>query len=318
MHKGRYWSSMSCIGRGAASVGIFSVMIISMAAPADAAECPPGRPLCRLFSTSTTTPAAPAVTAPAVPPSTVAPPPPPPAPVPAAPRVAPEAARRLLDLVNAERARAGLGRLTNRGDVEALALAHSQRMVATGTIFHNDSYFTDSVRRLLNSQARGENVAQNTSVDDTHARLMNSPGHRANILDPRFTVAGFAVVHAADGRYFTTQNFLQPAGAVAAAPAAPAARPAPAQAAPRPEVASVAAAEAVSPTEAAEMLPHPASVTTVELTEDAAEPASDVLPRSAGSSSPRTWLAAGSLLGFVSFIVFHMGRKAPRRFSTIP
>jgi len=40
---------------------------------------------------------------------------------------------------------------------------------------------------------------------------MNSPGHRANLLNPRFSVAGFAVVQAPDGRYFITEDFFQPA-----------------------------------------------------------------------------------------------------------
>jgi len=47
-------------------------------------------------------------------------------------------------------------------------------------------------------------------VESAHARLMNSRGHRANLLNPRFSVAGFAVVQAPDGRYFITENFLQP------------------------------------------------------------------------------------------------------------
>lgn len=201
-------------GRGArlaAGVAVASSIVVAMAAPSQAVECPPDRPLCRLLSTPTTTTPAPAAASPSLTPSTVAPPPPPPAPAPLA-TSAPEAAQRLLDLVNGERARAGLSRLASRDDVVTIALTHSNRMAAAGDIFHNDSYFSDAVRKSLNTVARGENVAQNSNVNDTHIRLMNSPGHRANILDPRFSVAGFAVVRTADGRYFTTQNFLQPAG----------------------------------------------------------------------------------------------------------
>ncbi|HUP69690.1 MAG TPA: CAP domain-containing protein [Acidimicrobiales bacterium] len=304
-----------------------SALTIFMAAPARAAECPPDRPLCRLFATPTTAPlAAPVVTIPPSPPVTIAPPPPP---APAAPRTAPEAAQRLLDLVNGERAKAGLGRLTSRDDVVTIALAHSQRMVAAGTIFHNDSYFTDSVRRQLNSQARGENVAQNTSVDDTHVRLMNSPGHRANILDPRFTVAGFAVVQATDGRYFTTQNFLQPAGAVATT-AAPAPRPSAAPAVARPPVAVAAPAVTAGPPAVGEV-PGTAPATAVEppevtkmpgrtlagLASGHRAPAASAGPGLPGRSSQRTWLPAVILLGLVGLGLVQVSRRAPRRFSAI-
>jgi len=180
-------------------------------------------------------------------------------PVPVAPRLVPEAAQRLLDLVNTERAKAGLGQLTSRADVVTIASAHSLRMAAAGNIFHNDAYFSDATRLLLNSRARGENVAQNSSVDDTHARLMSSPGHRANILDPRFSVVGFAVVQASDGRYYTTQDFLQPAGGVPvkASPPSPRSTPAP----PRPVSAPAVAAPPAPPSPLATAAPPAAPAT---------------------------------------------------------
>lgn len=145
-----------------------------------------------------------------VPPVTVPPVPVPP-PLPRSPQVVPDAARQLLDLVNQERLRAGLTPIQTRDDVTAIALAHSRRMAEAGDIFHNRGYFSLATRRLLRSVIRGENVAYNGSIENAHARLMRSPAHRANLLDRRFTVAGFAVVQAPDGRYFITQNLFQPA-----------------------------------------------------------------------------------------------------------
>lgn len=209
--------------------GLMATIAILGVGPAHSAACPPDRPLCRLLSPPTptvTTPPSPIITLPPVtlPPVVVTLPPI------LVPQPVPEAAQRLLDLANVERAKAGMGSLTSRGDVAAIALTHSTTMVAAGNIFHNDIFFSGATRLLLNSEARGENVAANSSVDDTHARLMNSPGHRANILDPRFSVAGFAVVRGTDGRYYTTENFLQPRGGPpVAAPAVPTrVRPAPA------------------------------------------------------------------------------------------
>ncbi|MGH9281357.1 MAG: CAP domain-containing protein [Acidimicrobiales bacterium] len=148
-----------------------------------------------------------------VPPVTVPPAPPPPVaspPLPVVPQPVPDAARRLLELANLERQRAGLAPLRTRDDVTAIALAHSHRMALAGDIFHNRSYFSRAARRQLKSVFRGENVAYNGSVEVAHARLMRSPGHRANLLNRRFSVVGIAVVQASDGRYFITEDFLQP------------------------------------------------------------------------------------------------------------
>ena len=132
-------------------------------------------------------------------------------PLPLAPQSVPAAAQRLLELVNQERERLGLRALRLRDDVTAIALAHSTRMALDGDIFHNRAYFSRGTRRALNAAFRGENVAYNGSVESAHARLMRSGGHRANLLNPRFSVIGIAVVQAPDGRYFITENFLQPA-----------------------------------------------------------------------------------------------------------
>lgn len=311
--KSRLWARTSRIGWAVTGLSIATAATISMATPSHASDCPPDRPLCHLFrptTPTTTPPPAQVVTIPSTPPVTVLPPPP----APAAPRNAPEAAQRLLDLVNAERTKAGMGRLTSRDDVVAIALAHTQRMVASGTIFHNDNYFSDSVQRLLNSKARGENVAQNSSVDDTHTRLMNSPGHRANILDPRFSVVGFAVVQATDGRYYTTQDFLQPAGAVAPVAPAPGPPTPAAPAAPRPVVAASAPVAGVAPTSTApattvatpvtvvEVAPAPAAdqTTLAGLAIGRRAPAASTGPDLARRHAPTTWVAAAILLAAVA------------------
>ena len=130
---------------------------------------------------------------------------------PLVPQAVPDSARRLLELANLERQRAGLRALTARDDVTALASAHSTRMALSGDIFHNGIYFSPTTRKRLRSAFRGENVAYNASIDNAHARLMRSPRHRANLLNRRFSVVGFAVVQAPDGRYFITEDFLQPA-----------------------------------------------------------------------------------------------------------
>ncbi len=153
------------------------------------------------------------------------------------PGVVRQAADRLLELVNRDRAAAGLPALAWRDDVRVIAEEHSARMADAGTIWHNDEYFTAQTRQRLGARSLGENVALNPDVDDAHRRLMASEGHRANILSPRFDAVGIGVVRDSDGRYFVTQGFLEsaaPAPAPSSAPAAPAASSSPATVMPPP------------------------------------------------------------------------------------
>jgi len=216
------------------AMGLSSVVVVATAQMADAAPCASASPSACWFAPrpGPTAPVSPPPTAP----QTAAPVP---APAPLAPPVAPtpvassspprptttvsvpDAARLLLDLANRDRALAGLDRLSTRDDIVTIALEHSYKMASTGYIFHNDNFFTTLIRNLLNSLVRGENVAQNMSVEDAHRRLMNSPGHRANLLDPRFTTVGFAVVQSPSGQYWVTQNFIQPAGSASTPATAP-------------------------------------------------------------------------------------------------
>ncbi|HUQ39745.1 MAG TPA: CAP domain-containing protein, partial [Acidimicrobiales bacterium] len=150
-------------------------------------------------------------------------------------------ASRLLQLANADRAAAGLRPLAMRDDVVTVAQAHTAAMAAKATIWHNDDYFTRDMRTHLAARALGENVAFNTDLDDTHTRLMNSPGHRANIMNPGFDVVGIAVVKNGDV-FYSTEDFVQ-AAVRAAAPTTTA--PAPA-AAPKPRAVAPVRASAVA------------------------------------------------------------------------
>lgn len=227
---GRGWSWRRTSGLVLSGLGLsLGVGLASAGSAAAVAQCPAGavlfRNTCIVIGFPTPTPTTSPMT---TPPTTAAPliqvPPvvvPPLLAPPGTPTVVPEAAQRLLDLANGERQRAGLGPLTSRHDIVSIALAHSQEMARAGNIFHSTSFFASAVKNLLNAAVRGENVAYNSDIDNTHARLMASAGHRANILDPRFSVVGFGVVRAPDGRFFVTQDFIQPAGAPrTAAPAA--------------------------------------------------------------------------------------------------
>jgi uncharacterized protein YkwD len=132
------------------------------------------------------------------------------------------AAAQLLAFANADRTAAGLRPLTARDDVAAIAFEQSKKMAAAGDIWHNDAYFTADTRNRLDAKTLGENVAMNRSMDDAHSRLMASPGHRANLMDPRFSVVGIGVVRDAAGIGYITEDFVEPRP-----PAPPSALPAP-------------------------------------------------------------------------------------------
>ena len=83
----------------------------------------------------------------------------------------------------------------------------------------------------LSYQWAGENIGWNSGLDDSyspvrvHEKFMASPGHRANVLDPRFTHGGVGAA-AADGKMFQGYGGASGGGA-SSAPVAAAARPKP-------------------------------------------------------------------------------------------
>lgn len=125
-----------------------------------------------------------------------------------------EAEREFLALVNIERARHGLGSLPERSDMVSVARRHSERMAAQNHLHHNPNLGSEvsDWRRLT------ENVGYTTgSIQVLHRALMNSSGHRANILDPQVTEVGFGVVISGD-RMWLTQVFRLPTNSNGSAP----------------------------------------------------------------------------------------------------
>ena len=123
----------------------------------------------------------------------------------------PSGETQMLAMLNQSRAQAGLAPLTMRDDIRSIAVRHSFDMAAAGYIYHNDSYFSSSTRSQLHAAVLGENVDMNFSVAAGEEALMNSPHHRANILDARFVYIGIGVVETSNGDFYITQDFVQPA-----------------------------------------------------------------------------------------------------------
>jgi uncharacterized protein YkwD len=117
----------------------------------------------------------------------------PPAPSGGAPPVI-DVEARLLTLLNRDRAAAGLAPLEPDPELRSVALAHTQDMVAANFFGHvspTTGTVDDRIRKAgVAVSMAGENVARADSAEAAHQSLMESPGHRANVLNPKYTHVG--------------------------------------------------------------------------------------------------------------------------------
>ncbi len=120
-------------------------------------------------------------------------------------------ARALFDRANEERAERGLGRLVWNDALRAVGLRHSRDMLARGYFSHVNPDGEDPFDRMARAGIRytvaGENLAFAPNVDIAHTGLMNSPGHRANILKSEFTRLGIGCADAGIRGKMFSQEF---------------------------------------------------------------------------------------------------------------
>jgi len=110
----------------------------------------------------------------------------------------PAAEAQLLALVNGEREAAGLPALAFDEALVPIGRAHAVEMFEQGYFAHESPTNGDPFDRLAAANitylVAGENLAFAPDLLTAHRGLMNSPGHRANILSPAFGRAGMAVI----------------------------------------------------------------------------------------------------------------------------
>jgi uncharacterized protein YkwD len=114
-----------------------------------------------------------------------------------APTDAAEVERVLLELANRDRRAAGLPPLEADERAAAVARAHSVEMRDGGYVSHvspRTGRPVDRARRArLATPLVLENLARSRSARQAHQGLMDSPGHRANLLSPQATHVGIGV-----------------------------------------------------------------------------------------------------------------------------
>ena len=111
--------------------------------------------------------------------------------------------QRILELVNQERASAGLDPLAVDEQLDRAANLHTNEMVQADRMSHRlpgEASLGDRVSETgYNWTTIGENVAAGyTTPEAVVEGWMNSSGHRANILNPDFTHMGVGYDYAPD------------------------------------------------------------------------------------------------------------------------
>lgn len=110
----------------------------------------------------------------------------------------PDAEQRMFELVNQERAKAGLKPLQWDDQLRDVGRAHSLEMFQMGYFAHNSPVSGTPFDRMRSAGIKfvvaGENLAYAPNVQIAHEGLMNSPGHRANILRAEFGKIGIGVI----------------------------------------------------------------------------------------------------------------------------
>lgn len=114
----------------------------------------------------------------------------------------------MFDLVNKERIGKGLNALKSDQDLKKIARAYSADMFQRGYFSHYSPEGKTVADRVLNTSIDflvvGENLAYAPDIELAHQGLMNSPGHRENILSTDYHKIGIGVMDGGVyGRMFT-------------------------------------------------------------------------------------------------------------------
>jgi uncharacterized protein YkwD len=126
-------------------------------------------------------------------------------------RPRPELEAQMLELVNRERVSVGLRPLAPDPELTEVARRHSADMFARGYFAHQTPEGRDPFDRIRDAgvvfRIAGENLALAPTLSIAHTGLMNSPGHRANILRTEFGRVGIGIMDGGSRGLMATQNF---------------------------------------------------------------------------------------------------------------
>ncbi|MFD2162027.1 CvpA family protein [Paradesertivirga mongoliensis] len=123
----------------------------------------------------------------------------------------PDLEKEMLDMVNKERRKAGLKALKADPEIAQVALKHSADMFSRGYFSHISPEGATPFDRIqaagVSFLTAGENLALAQTLTLAHTGLMDSPGHRANILHQSFGRLGIGILDGGIHGIMVTQNF---------------------------------------------------------------------------------------------------------------
>lgn len=118
----------------------------------------------------------------------------------------------MLDLVNKARADAGVGPLAFDADLLKVARLKAKDMVDNNYFSHQSPTYGspfDMMRQFgISFKTAGENIAGNQTVDAAFKAWMNSPGHKANILNGNYNFTGIGIVSGSPYGKIFVQEFI--------------------------------------------------------------------------------------------------------------
>lgn len=113
---------------------------------------------------------------------------------------------RIIADTNAYRKAAGVAPLKQNTAINSVAAAWSKVQADEQLRYHNPNSSKQIPSGWLST---GENVANGFTVETVTKAWYDSPGHRANMLNPKFTDIGVGLAYDSNGVLYYTQNFAQ-------------------------------------------------------------------------------------------------------------
>jgi uncharacterized YkwD family protein len=119
---------------------------------------------------------------------------------------------KMINLVNQERTKQGVKPLGVNMVLVGLARKKSQDMVAKNYFSHTSPTYGSPFDMMKNAgvsyRTAGENIAGAATTESAHQNLMNSSGHRANILNSAFNQVGIGIAPGSMYGNIFTQMFI--------------------------------------------------------------------------------------------------------------
>lgn len=120
--------------------------------------------------------------------------------------------QEMLNLVNSARRSNGVAELKANLELTKVARIKSQDLVNNNYFAHNSPTYGTPFEMMksfgITYRTAGENLAANSTVQAAHTALMNSSGHRANILNSSYTEIGIGIVASPKYGKMFTQMFI--------------------------------------------------------------------------------------------------------------